>query len=170
MMAGTAYITTVDMTAMFSTRRYIVMARNTFAGCKRSVIRNSQCGCPRICGMTNITLSGCHEMTWTFANGNHVVVAAGAKTVYFIVIHRDCWCPRCRALGMAGIADIGGINMGRMFAASSGSIVATDAIADYLRMVNCAGGNGCPGGRKFFMACITHIAAGNMGRAFTAGE
>jgi len=78
LMARTAKIGTVDVAAMFTAGGDTIVTCNTVSVCKRGMIRNSNGRRPCIGSVANVTFSGRYKMSWTFANGDHVVMTTGA--------------------------------------------------------------------------------------------
>lgn len=64
--------------------------------------------------------------------------------------------------GMTGFTQIGGARMGALLAGGDGIVMATDATAHHLRMVDRRRGHWFPGYRPLRMTRIAHIGSGDM--------
>ena len=70
---------------------------------------------------------------------------------------------------MAGVAHLGGIDVGWRFANGRHIVVTAGAGANHLVVVYGAGGHRGPAGREFVMAALAQVTAADMTGTFTTG-
>lgn len=109
--------------------------------------------------------------TWVrprFARGDGVVMATGTGTDNLRMIHRICRHrrPGCREHGMAGIANVSGVNMAREFTRGRYAVMAGYTISGEITVVHCRHRQPRRGG----MAGIAFQRRLNMRRRFTGGN
>lgn len=116
--------------------------------------------------MTLVAFQRGLNVGWSFTLRNHVIVATGTETQYFVVIHgavsnRN---PRRRTWLVTGITYIGGINMISALARRYRSVMTTDTSANHLRVINIGCSHRCPWRRSRLMTGIARIGGINMVR------
>ena len=84
LVASVTYVAGGHMVNTFTTGKHAIMTSNTIIS-EGGVVHRSRN--PLLHVMAIITGLGCRDMSWTLAGGNHIVMATGAGTNNFIVIH-----------------------------------------------------------------------------------
>ena len=152
-----ARIARLDMAKALTRRDNTVVARDTSTD-DLYVIHRDQRYPATALKMAGVTIITRCNMCIRFTNGQHIIVTTAALALNFVVVdidreHRKPW---YQTRFMAGLACIGGIDMGVTFTGSNGVVVTTKARACDFVVVNSSGLHGCPG-RTYRMAGITSI-------------
>lgn len=167
LMAGIAYICTVNVTSRFTGCSRSIVATNTGANDITVVYCTIGHWSPRSRSrlMTGIAGVGRIDMTSTLSTGSSAIVTTKAGTDDFVVIYCCCGngCPCGREYGMTCIADIRAIDVISAFTAGRNAIVAGNTVTDKSCVINSS--NLQPVSRV--MAVITFQCRLNMACTFT---
>ena len=162
-MAQLALIRSIDMSRGFAAGINTVVAGHAVIDKTTVIHRGRQ---PGHCSMAGIAFLGGRQMRRSFAPGLGTVMAGTAGTVYLGMIHgpRRYRQPGCRSRLMTSLTLVRRADMGWGFAAGGGTVMTGETHADDLVMIDTAGGNRHPGGRRLGMAGVTKIARRQMCR------
>ena len=131
-----------------------VMAANAVA---RNISVIERCWSPRNRRVTVVAGIGAVEMCGVLAHGGYAVVAGTAGTDHLGVIDSKYRCENVRRVAV--LANIAGRNVLRIFAGGIGAVMAINAIARYVQMIEVCGQ---PAGRR--VTVVAGIAAQDVSR------
>lgn len=118
-------------------------------------------------GMAGIAIVRRVNVRCTLSRRDISVVTANTGANHLRMIHRSRsnWCPGSREFLVAGIAQIGGVNMGGTLSTGVGAIVAIDTVIDEVRMIHTGWSPGVRG-----MADVTFVVGLEMRDALARGN